>query len=414
VTQGPDPAKRLLDVAEARGLMLAGIKVLGGEQAPLDAALGRVLAHSVTAARDQPPFAASAMDGYAVRSADTPGLLTVIGESAAGHGFGGRCEAGTAVRISTGAALPDGADSIVIQEDVRREGDRIEVPQVAAGHFVRRQGIDFTAGATLLEKGRVLDAVAISMGAASGAAALPVARRPRVAILSSGDELAAPGDAPGPWQIFDSATFGLAGLISSWGGEAKRLAVAKDDVAAIARAAEEALANSDLLLLVGGASVGDHDHARPALMRLGLEMKVGKVAVRPGKPTWFGHTRHGPVLGLPGNPASAMVCAHLFLKSLLLAMQGRDPEPGFLRAHLVRALPANGGREHYLRSALQPDREGRLTVRAFEDQDSSLISIFAAANALIRLVPDAPAQGEGALVDVLPLFDVLRMGEASC
>ena len=414
MTQGPDPAKRLLDVGEARRLMLAGIRVLGSEQVPLEAAMGRVLALSIAATRDQPPFAASAMDGYAVRSADTPGLLTVIGESAAGHGFAGRCEAGAAVRISTGAALPDGADSIVIQEDVRREENRIEVPQVAAGHFVRRQGIDFTAGTTLLEKGRVLDAVAISLGAASGAATLPVVRRPRVAILSSGDELAAPGEVPSPWQIFDSATYGLAGLIASWGGEAKRLAVAKDDVAAIAQAAEEALKNSDLLLLIGGASVGDHDHARPALMRLGLEMKVGKVAVRPGKPTWFGHARHGPVLGLPGNPASAMVCAHLFLKPLLLAMQGRDPEPRFVRAHLARALPANGGREHYLRSALTPDDQGRLTVRAFEDQDSSLISIFAAANALIRLAPDAPAQEEGALVDVLPLFDVLRMGDGPC
>ena len=408
MTESSDPAKRLLDVAEARRRMLAGIKVLGSEQAPLEAALGRVLAQSVKAARDQPPFAASAMDGYAVRSADTPGLLTVIGESAAGHGFAGRCEAGTAVRISTGAALPEGTDGIVIQEDVRREGNHIEVPQVAAGHFVRRQGIDFTAGTTLLEKGRVLDAVAVSLGAASGAATLPVARRPKVVILSSGDELAAPGEVPNPWQIFDSATFGLAGLIASWGGEAKRLAVAKDDVAAIARTAEEALASSDLLLLIGGASVGDHDHARPALMRLGLEMKVGKVAVRPGKPTWFGHTQQGPVLGLPGNPASAMVCAHLFLKPLLLAMQGRDPEPRFLRAHLAKALPANGGREHYLRSALKPDDKGDLTVRAFEDQDSSLISIFAAANALIRLAPDAPAQDQGVLVDVLPL------GEGPC
>ncbi|HEY8253787.1 MAG TPA: hypothetical protein VIG39_04045, partial [Rhizomicrobium sp.] len=170
MTQGPDPAKRLLEVAEARRLMLAGIKVLGSEQVPLEAALGRVLAQSVKATRDQPPFPASAMDGYAVRSADTPGLLTVIGESAAGHGFAGRCEAGTAVRISTGAALPDGADAIVIQEDVRREENRIEVPQVAPGHFIRRQGIDFTAGTTLLEKGRVLDAIAISLGAASGAA----------------------------------------------------------------------------------------------------------------------------------------------------------------------------------------------------------------------------------------------------
>ena len=164
-------------------------------------------------------------------------------------------------------------------------------------------------------------------------------------------------------------------------------------------------------MLVGGASVGDHDQARPALMRLALEMKVAKVAVRPGKPSWFGITPQGPVLGLPGNPASALVCAHLFLKPLLLALQGRDPEPRLVRAHLAKPLPANGGREHYLRSALAADDQGRLTVRAFEDQDSSLLSVFAAANALIRLAPDAPAAAEGALVDVLPLCNALRVGE---
>ena len=386
--------------------MLAAITPLESQTVPLGEALGRTLARTVIATRDQPPFAASAMDGYAVRSADTPGPLRVTGESAAGHGFAGRCEPGTAVRISTGAAMPEGADAIVIQEDVRRDGDRIEVPHVAANHFIRRRGIDFTAGTTLLEKGRVLDGVAVSLGAASGEAKLEVVRRPRVSILSSGDELAAPGEVPGPWQIFDSVTFGLAGLISAWGGEAKRLAVARDDAAAIAHAADEGLASSDLLLLVGGASAGDHDHARPALMRLGLDMKVGKIAVRPGKPTWFGTTPTGPVLGLPGNPASALVCAHLFLKPLLLAMQGREHEPRLVRAHLTGALPANGNREHYLRSALAADDKGRLTVRAFEDQDSSLVSIFASANALIRLAPDAPAMMEGGLVDVLPLGEV--------
>lgn len=406
MTQGPEPAKQLPSVAEARGLMLAAIAPLESQAVPLDRALGRTLAEAVTATRDQPPFAASAMDGYALRSADTPGLLKVAGESAAGRGFAGRCAPGCAIRISTGAAMPDGADAIVIQEDVRRDGDHIQAPAVASGHFIRRRAIDFAAGTRLLEKGQVLDGVGVSLAAASGAAAVDVMRRPRVAILSSGDELAAPGQTPGPWQIFDSATFGLAGLIAAWGGEAERLAVAKDDPAAIARAAEQGLARSDLLLLVGGASVGDHDHARPALLRLGLAMKVGKVAVRPGKPTWFGVTPQGPVLGLPGNPASALVCAHLFLKPLLLAMQGRQAQPRFLRAHLAKALPANGGREHYLRSALAADGEGRLIVRAFEDQDSSLVSIFAAANALIRLAPDTPAAEEGALMDVFPLGEM--------
>jgi molybdopterin molybdotransferase len=257
----------------------------------------------------------------------------------------------------------------------------------------------------LLPAGRRLDGVALSMVAASGAADVRAVRAPRVAILSSGDELAAPGSMPGRFQIFDSATFGIAGLVESWGGIAHRLAVEKDDVGAIARAARSGLDDSDLLVVIGGASVGDHDHARPALMQLGLELAVEKIAVRPGKPTWFGVTPRGPVLGLPGNPASALVCAFLFLRPLIEAMLGRDPHAcvATRRARLTQALPANGPREHYLRARLEADGEGRQTVRAFEDQDSSLISVFAAANALIRLPVDAPALPEGALVDVLPL-----------
>jgi molybdopterin molybdotransferase len=230
-------------------------------------------------------------------------------------------------------------------------------------------------------------------------------RAPRVAILSSGDELAAPGSEPNRYQIFDSGTYGIAGLIQSWGGAPNRLAVEKDDAAAIARAAEEGLRGSDLLVVIGGASVGDHDHARPALALLGLNLAVEKIAVRPGKPTWFGSAGQGLVLGLPGNPASALVCAALFLRPLMEAMLGRDPSQcvATSRARLVQALPANGPREHYLRARLEVDGEGRQIVRAFEEQDSSLISIFAAANALIRLSADAPAMPSGALVDVLPL-----------
>ena len=271
------------------------------------------------------------------------------------------------------------------------------------GQNIRPRGGDFKTGTLLLRHGRFLDGIGLSLAAASGLAALPVVRQPRIAILSSGDELAAPGTTPGPWQIFDSATFGISALVRSWGGVAHHLGVARDDVSSIARAAEQGLRDSDLLVVIGGASVGDHDHARPALMQLGLQLTVEKVAVRPGKPTWFGKTSVGPVLGLPGNPASALVCAEIFLKPILAAMQGRDPEPQFRRAALARPLPANGPREHYLRGALNSDSSGRLTVRAFEDQDSSLISVFAAANALICLPPSAPATPVGALVDVLPL-----------
>jgi len=383
--------------------MLAAANRLMSETVPLDQALGRVLAEDVTAIRDQPPFATSAMDGYAVRSADTPGALEIAGESAAGHGYEGLCQTGMAIRISTGAAVPDGADSIVIPEDVQRDGDKITVPAAEPIQNIRPRGGDFAAGAILLPAGRKLDGVALSLVAASGAASAQFIRAPRIAILSSGDELAAPGSPPGKFQIFDSATFGIAGLVQSWGGIPTRLAVEKDDAGAIARAAERGLNQSDLLVVVGGASVGDHDHARPALQRLGLELLVEKIAVRPGKPTWFGKAPQGLVLGLPGNPASALACARLFLRPLMEKMLGRDPQTGLARARLTHALPANGAREHYLRAVLDVDSQGQQQVRAYDDQDSSLISVFAAANALIRQPADSPALAAGALVEVLPL-----------
>jgi molybdopterin molybdotransferase len=403
------PAKRgLAGVAEARATMLAAVKTMGSETVPLEQALGRVLATAVSAARDQPPFAASAMDGFALRSADAPGRLRLIGESAAGRGFLGRCEPGTIIRISTGAPTPDGADTIVIQEDAAREGDEVTVPAAAAGDHIRPRGWDFQNGAVLLPVGRKLDGVALALAAAAGAAMLPVMRRPRVTILSSGDELAAPGTAPGPFQIYDSATYGIAALIRSWGGEPHRLAIERDDALAIARAAQQGLEGSDLLVVLGGASVGDHDHAKPALLQLGLEIAVEKIALRPGKPTWFGTTPQGPVLGLPGNPASALVCACIFLRPLIEAMLGRDPAAcvAFRRAYLMQALPANGPREHYLRAHIGSDSDGRLTTRAFENQDSSLLSVFSAANGFIRLAPDEPARDAGAGVDVL-LLDAL-------
>ena len=402
------PAKAgLQTVTEARAAMLALVAPLGCEDVALSDALNRVLAADIAARRDQPPFAASAMDGYAVRAADTPGVLPVIGESAAGRGFEGVLDRAAAVRISTGAPVPEGADTIAIQEDVLREGPTATIPATRPGRHIRPRGGDFTVGTVLLQRRRRLDGVALALAAASGAAILPVARRPRVGILCSGDELASPGDVPGPFQVYDSATHGVAALIQSWGGKPVHLPGVLDDVGAIAAAAEQALRDSDLLVVLGGASVGDHDHARPALIKLGLRLAVEKIAVRPGKPTWFGITPRAPVLGLPGNPASALVCAHLFLRPILEAMLGRDAKDcvGFRRARLAHALPANGPREHYLRAQVRVDEGGSLVAQAHENQDSSLLSIFSAANALIRLVPDAPAFKAGALVDVL-LLDV--------
>jgi molybdopterin molybdotransferase len=393
----------LATVDEARAAMLTGIAATREEFVTLSEALGRVLAAPVTARRDQPPFAVSEMDGYAVIAAGTPASLNLIGESSAGHGFAGRLTSGSTVRISTGAKVPEGADAVVIQEDVSRAGSSVDVPRAEKGQHIRPQAMDFAAGTTLLEAGRRLDGIGLALASASGLAKLSVRRRPRVAILSGGDELADPGTEPGPFQIFDSGTHGIAALITAWGGRPHRLQLEKDDVSAIAGAAEKGLKENDLLVLVGGASVGDHDHARLALQKLGLTMGVNKVALRPGKPTWFGHALQRPVLGLPGNPASALVCAHLFLRPLLEAMLGRGASMTPRRALLLETLPANGGREHYLRAHLAPDGEGALSVRAFEQQDSSLLSVFAAANALIRLPAGAPAQPQGALVDVLPL-----------
>jgi molybdopterin molybdotransferase len=404
LAQTDKSAKRhLMSVSEARATMLAALRTLPEKEAPLDQSLGRVLVRPVRASRDQPPFAVSAMDGYAVRAADTPATLVLAGESAAGRGFAGTLVSGQAVRISTGAPLPDGADTIAIQEDVQRDGDRVSVPALKINLHIRPRGGDFENGAVLLDAGRRLDGVALALAAAAGAASLTVRPRPRIAILCSGDELVAPGQAPGPFQIFDSATHGVAALAEGWGGVARRLAIAHDNAAAIALAAEQGLREHDLLVVIGGASVGDHDHAKPALRTLGLEMLVDKVALRPGKPTWFGTTPLGPVLGLPGNPASALVCAHLFLKPLMERMLEQAGGVAFRAAHLAQALPANGAREHYLRARLDSDGEGRLTVQAFEQQDSSLLSVFVAANALIRLAPGAAALEAGALVDVFPL-----------
>jgi molybdopterin molybdotransferase len=404
VAQGTGAAKRAFaSVDEARAAMLAVIKVVAAEDIAIDQALGRVLAAPVVTARDQPPFHASAMDGYAIRATDSPGTLTVAGESAAGRGFSNALRTGQAVRISTGAPVPDGADTVVIQEDVQRNGDAVTVPTTSPNVNIRPRGGDFRAGARLLEPGRRLDGVALSLAAAAGMTYLSVRARPRVAILSSGDELVEPGQVPGPFQIFNSGTRGVAGLVESWGGVAQRLSIARDDAATIAAAAEQGLRDHDLLVVIGGASVGDHDHAKPALLRLGLQMRVDQIALRPGKPTWFGTTSLGPVLGLPGNPASALVCAELFIRPIIGAMLGQPVQPVFRRARLLEPLPANGPREHYLRARLESDEEGRLAVRAFERQDSSLLSVFAAANAFIRLAPRGNALEAGALVDVLPL-----------
>jgi molybdopterin molybdotransferase len=396
-----------LTVEEARGRVIAAVKTLGAETIALTEAGGRVLAEPVTASRDQPPFNASAMDGWAVRSADVAEetTLSIVGESAAGHAHPLPLKPGEAVRIFTGAPVPEGSDLVVIQENATREGDRVRLgPAGPPKDNLRPRGGDFAAGAVLLEAGVRLDPWRLSLAASAGRGSLSVARRPRVAVLATGEELVSPGSTPKPDQIFESGSLGLIEMLRAWGADAWRLEAAGDDVEAIAGAVRGV--EADVLVTVGGASVGDHDLVKPAFGQLGLELDFETVNVRPGKPTWFGRLADGRlVLGLPGNPASAFVCAELFGKPLMLALQGADPLPAPAFARLAEPLPANGPREHYMRAALEHRADGGLWVIAYPDQDSSLVTVFARADALLGRPIGAPAAAAG---DVVPIVRLAR------
>ena len=393
---------KLLTVEDARSRMLSGLTALAPETISLGDGLGRVLAEDISATRTQPPFAASSMDGWAVRSADGAGARRIIGESAAGHGFSGVLDAGEAVRIFTGAAVPDGADTVVIQEDARREGGCVVVGAQTPGTNIRLAGKDFAAGTILLRAGMGLDPWRLALAAAAGRARITVTRRPLVTILSTGDEVVAPGGSPGPLQIYDSGATALAALATQWGAIAGALIQAPDDEISIAAAV--ASSGGDLVVTLGGASVGDHDLVKPALGRLGLRLAVESVAIKPGKPTWFGRLGDGrPVLGLPGNPASALVCAELFLRPLLRAFQGANPAPRLSAARLDAPLKANGEREHWMRARLSGDQSGTLGVAPLSDQDSSLVTVFAEADALLRRPAGAGAAAAGDVVEILRL-----------
>jgi molybdopterin molybdotransferase len=392
----------LPSVEEARILVLAWAEVLPAETVALADAVGRTLTEDIHAIRDQPPYPASAMDGWAVAAADAPGRLRIAGESAAGNPFEAALARGEAVRIFTGAALPPGADTVVIQEVARRDGAFVEVPATPLGEYVRPAGCDFREAERLLSTGDRLDPWRLSLAAAGGRGELTVARRPRVSFLSTGEEIIDPGAAPGPYQIFDAGTVALVALARQWGAAATRLRPVGDNLAATAEAVRAA--DCDLIVTVGGASVGDHDLVKPALAELGLELAVEGVNVRPGKPTWFGRLADGRrVLGLPGNPASALVCAELFLRPLLAAMQGANPALPMIHARAAAAFPANGPREHWMRARLTSGADASVTAEAFADQDSSLVSVFASADALVRRAGGAPALSAGALVEALPL-----------
>ena len=392
----------MISVAEALARCLALAAPLGLETLPLRAANGRAMATPAVAKLTQPPFAASAMDGYALGAEAAIGdSFTVIGEAGAGHGFAGALTAKQATRIFTGAPLPQGAVTIAIQEDISATGDQISLNAAArAGDNIRPRGQDFALGDSL--QPRLLRPNDLALLAAMNVAKVQVRRRPIVALIASGDELVMPGEDPGPDQIIASNTFALAAMVEAAGGEARMLPIARDTEASL-RAVFALSEGADLIVTVGGASVGDHDLVGKVAADLGLERAFWKIAMRPGKPLMAGRVLGIPMLGLPGNPVSAIVCGHLFMVPMLKAMLGLpDPAPQTLRATLGRDLPANGPRSHYMRARISTPN-GTPTVTAFERQDSALLTILTQADALIILPPDSAALPAGSLVDYIAI-----------
>lgn len=398
----------LLPVDEALARVLEGVVPLPGEEVALADAAGRILAKDVVANRSQPPFPASAMDGYAVRAEDiknVPVQLTIIGHSIAGKRFDGGIGPGEAVRIFTGAPVPDGADTILIQENTSPpDGHLVEARQSeTAGRHIRIAGLDFNAGDVVLTAGRQLDAAALSLAAASNHPFLSVIRRPLVAIIATGNELVLPGTEPAPDQIIASNSYGVAGLIRDSGGEVLDLGILPDDLDRIGAAIVMAIASgADIIVTLGGASVGDHDLVGPALAAQGMVPDFWKIAMRPGKPLMFGRLGAARVLGLPGNPVSSLVCSHLFLKPLVAGLAGRSFVPDLRQAILGTSMPANDHRSDYVR-AIAEDKNGQLVATPFSRQDSSMLTTLAQANALIIRGPHASKAPAGSPCQLLML-----------
>ena len=389
----------MIAVEEAVARIMSALKPLDSEQVPLGSATGRVLAADAYAKTDQPPFAVSMMDGYAVRSADK-GTRRVIGSAPAGHPFTGTVGPGDALRLFTGSVVPDGADAVLAQEDAQRDGDQVDFTQVAApGKFIRPRGLDFQAGSLLIPQGRCLTSRDLALLAAGDLADVPVRRRPVIAFAATGDELSRPGQPRKPGGIVASSVYGLDAMISQWGGLPQDLGILPDKPEAIAALAK---VECDLLVTLGGASVGDHDLVQAALGPQGFALDFWKIAMRPGKPLIFGHLGATPLLGLPGNPVSSMVCALLFLRPAISAMLGSSTQTPLTPARLVGSLKANDGRQDYLRAACEW-RDGNLWVRPFPAQDSSMLKVFAEADALIVRKPHAPLLEDGATVEIIPL-----------
>lgn len=394
----------MISVEEALAACLALVRPAGTESVKLADAMGRVLATDVVAGRDQPPFAASAMDGYAMALADrmTGARLSVVGEAPAGRAWAGQIGAGQALRIFTGAPLPRGADCVVVQEDVAREADTILLgPRLDEGSNIRAAGCDFRAGARLAAPRR-LSPADIALCAAMNAPVLDVFRRPEVALIATGDELVSPGEAPRDDQIIASNIYGLKAMIEAEGCRARLLPIARDNRASLTQVL--ALAQgADLIVTIGGASVGEHDLVAGVTAGLGLERSFYKVALRPGKPLMAGRLGGAALLGLPGNPVSSMVCGEIFLVPMLRAMLGLGARARARRAgRLGCDLPANGNRAHYLRARVEagPDLP---VITPYAVQDSSLLSVLSEAGTLLVRAPEDGPRKAGDVIEHLPL-----------
>ncbi|WP_109311813.1 gephyrin-like molybdotransferase Glp [Ruegeria sp. AU67] len=390
----------MITVEEARALLFELVSPLPAETVALSDAAGRDLAQDIEATRDQPPFEASSMDGYALKATEVElhAMFKVIGESAAGNRYPGRVGPGQAVRIFTGAPVPAGADFVVIQEDTERRGDLITISDLPGPKTnIRPAGVDFKAG-TKIPAPRQLRAEDIALMAAMNVATVPVTRKPVVALISTGDELVMPGETPGPDQIIASNTFGLKALLEDAGAQVRILPVARDTVSSLETAFGLA-EGADLVVTIGGASVGDHDLVSDVSTGLGMEQSFYKIRMRPGKPLMAGRLGQTAMVGLPGNPVSAMVCGYLFLLPMVRRMLGVEQVlPPLRSARLAEPLGENGPREHYMRAML--DETG---IRACSDQDSSLLSVLAQANALLVRTPHDPARPAGDEVQYLPI-----------
>ncbi|NHO33850.1 molybdopterin molybdotransferase MoeA [Acetobacter fallax] len=388
----------MIDPSQALTRIVSDLPLMGTETVSLTEAAGRITAAPVLARLSNPPADVSAMDGYAVRAADTAAgtNLLITGEAPAGHPSDQTVTAGTCVRLFTGSVMPSGADAVLIQENTTRNSDRITVTQpVAPGRFIRPHGQDFTRGQPVIPAGKRLSARDIGLAAAAGCPWITVRRRPRVAILSTGDEIVLPGDTVPPGSIIGSAAFMLAALLKDAGADPVILPVAKDAAGDI-RQATTGLGTTDMLLTIGGASVGDYDLVKAALGEAGLVTDFWKIAMRPGKPLMFGHLNGTPVIGLPGNPVAAFVCGIVFVLPALRKMTGdTTSDHGQDIATLASDLPANDLRFDHLRATLKRDGQGTLLATPFPKQDSGMMSPLATCDALILRPAHAPAASAG-------------------